>query len=207
MLIQACGGVSLALALEKLLGYNIITPGDNRPQQRTKKMHTFPELIKDHKLESTSKLVDSNPHMPWDGEIERDHWSVTITHPDQSMQMYYSMGIGHRELPKNWKRQLEMKLGTLGLGPIKRYTLAGEAKEALKQPTAPSLADVLNCLASDCRSVQGRFFSEWAAECGYSSDSIQAKKTYDVCCEQAIKFLRLLGRELYETMINDTEWM
>ena len=159
-------------------------------------MNTFKDLIEKHDIKMECRLVDNNPHMTA-SDWEADHWSCTITYEDRYMQLYYSMGIGHREFPKKgYVPDRGVKLSPT--------CLAYEAREKYKKPVKPEFEYVLNCLSLDCSSVQGRFFSEWADEYGYSSDSIKAKETYDVCAEQAISLHRLLGNELYETMLYDT---
>jgi len=168
-------------------------------------MHTFPELIKAHQITMSCEKSHYNPHMTDDHEM--DHWSILIHKGKQSMHTHYSTGIGHRELPKNWLRLLEAKLGTLGPAPIKRYTLAGEAKEALKTPVPPQLKNILNCLVLDASFVQDGCFEDFADNLGYSPDSIKARDTYLHIVEDSKRLKRLLGHELFNTMLTDTEWL
>jgi len=67
----------------------------------------------------------------------------------------------------------------------------------------PSVSDVLSCLASDSASIeQANTFEEWAADLGYSDDSRQAERTYNICLKQAAKLKTFLGSDfdhvLYE---------
>lgn len=70
---------------------------------------------------------------------------------------------------------------------------------ALTEP--PTLADVLDCLASDAASVENASsFEEWCAEYGCDTDSRKAERTYNACKKQADDLKRLLG-SAYEALL------
>ena len=63
----------------------------------------------------------------------------------------------------------------------------------------PSLADVLDCMASDAAGCnQG--FESWCADYGYEIDSRKAEKTYKACKANAAKLHRVFG-DAAETLI------
>lgn len=70
----------------------------------------------------------------------------------------------------------------------------------------PTLADVLDCLASDASSYDNAgTFEEWASEYGYDSDSRKAEKTYKAIKRQAEQLKRTLGQDAYEELLYKTE--
>lgn len=71
---------------------------------------------------------------------------------------------------------------------------------------APTLAEALDCLASDAAGVEhARSFEEWAEEYGYDTDSRKAEKTYRLCVDQASELRALLGHDAYEMLLYHTE--
>lgn len=73
--------------------------------------------------------------------------------------------------------------------------------------TDPTLADVLDCLASDASTVTSalRGFEEWANELGYDTDSRKAYAVYEACQAQAAQLERLLGADAFESLLYKTE--
>lgn len=70
----------------------------------------------------------------------------------------------------------------------------------------PTLADVLDCLASDASGYENaRTFEEWYAEYGYDPDSRRAERTFRVVQQQATRLFTLLGRENYDALLWKTE--
>jgi hypothetical protein len=69
----------------------------------------------------------------------------------------------------------------------------------------PELSGILDCIASDSASVENSTFEEFCADLGYDTDSRRAERTYKVCQRQAEKLERLLGRDLYEDLLWNTE--
>ena len=72
-----------------------------------------------------------------------------------------------------------------------------------KQPT---LAHVLDTLASDAAGVEGaKSFEEWCPEYGYDSDSRKAERIYEACVKQAGELRTLLGEEAYQELLYGVE--
>jgi hypothetical protein len=66
----------------------------------------------------------------------------------------------------------------------------------------PSLAEVLDCLASDAAGLENaRSFEEWAGEYGYDPDSRKALRTFKVVERQASALARSLGDDSYQTLL------
>lgn len=77
---------------------------------------------------------------------------------------------------------------------------------AFKDP--PTLADVLDCLASDASGVENaESFEEWASDLGYDTDSRKAERTYNAIERQAEGLRRLFGREDARALMFDVERM
>jgi len=71
------------------------------------------------------------------------------------------------------------------------------ARLAKIQKVKPALNDVLHSLLSDgAPYFDSELFPDWCDNYGYSDDSIQAKKTYDLCLETGMMLQRGLGLEL-----------
>ena len=66
---------------------------------------------------------------------------------------------------------------------------------------APTLDEVLECLASDAAGVENaKTFEDWCGDYGYDTDSRKAEKTWKTVAQQADKLKSLLGAE-YETLL------
>ena len=61
----------------------------------------------------------------------------------------------------------------------------------------PTVADVLECIASDALSVDSYTdgFEDWATEYGYNTDSRRAERTYNACKRNARKLNKFLTVE------------
>jgi hypothetical protein len=147
------------------------------------------------------------------------HWECVITNPrGYTMRVEYSMGSAHRRwkpkhgieaygLSEHDRKRFQYKPG----GPVPYLLLSQKtiwSEEVIArhtEPVAPTLADVLDCLASDASGFDAAdCFATWAAEYGYSDDSIKARDTYEACGAEAKRLRALLGEE-YETLLYKTE--
>ena len=70
----------------------------------------------------------------------------------------------------------------------------------------PEAAEVLNAVACDAASYNdAKTFEDFADELGYDPDSRKAEKIYNACGKSADNLKTLLGPELYEALLYDTE--
>ncbi len=70
------------------------------------------------------------------------------------------------------------------------------AKLATNQGVAPKLDDVVSSLLLDGSAFfDGERFEDWAANFGYSSDSIKAKETFETCDRVGRDLARHLSRD------------
>lgn len=107
----------------------------------------------------------------------------------------------------NWKGfhwLVVLKMGTRTF-QVFYSTGTGLVDKRTKQPLIPTAQDILNSVKLDSQCVEYSTFEDWAQEFGYSSDSISAKKTYDICQEQRTKLRNFLGREAYNDLIENVE--
>lgn len=104
------------------------------------------------------------------------------------------------QMPRNF----ECTIGIVGRGyhePMTVYFSQGSAHK--KNPT---LAEVLDCLASDASGVDNaRSFEDWANDYGYDTDSRKAERTYHICEKQAQDLKALLGQDAYNQLLYETE--
>lgn len=70
---------------------------------------------------------------------------------------------------------------------------------------APTLPEVLDCLASDASSADQYSFEEWCDNLGFNVDSRQAERTYQTVSKQTDKLRKFLGDSAYDTLVNHVE--
>lgn len=103
-----------------------------------------------------------------------------------------------------WSRRASHWKCTI-IGPNRRK-LTTYFSQGAAHTSEPTAADVLDCLASDASGAENaRSFEDWCSEYGYDTDSRKAKRTYKVIQRQSESLKRLLGPELYETLLWNTE--
>ena len=69
----------------------------------------------------------------------------------------------------------------------------------------PTTEEVLDCLASDSAGIENEgSFENWADGYGYEQDQ-KARRIYQACCRVSEKLIRLLGQDLYNTLLWNTE--
>ena len=74
------------------------------------------------------------------------------------------------------------------------------------RPIPPTVNEVLDCLASDCSGYENeRDFESWAEELGYDTDSRKAESVYNTIGQQCRDLKKLLGNELYNELLFETE--
>lgn len=69
----------------------------------------------------------------------------------------------------------------------------------------PTLADVLDCLASDASGYDGQTFENWASDYGYDTDSRKAEKTFRAIKRQSEQLRRTIGQDAYEELLYKVE--
>ena len=104
------------------------------------------------------------------------------------------------QMPRNFNCTIEFE----GRGYHEPLTVYFSQGSAHKKP--PTLAEVLDCLASDASGVDNaQSFEDWASEYGYDTDSRKAECTYRICEKQAQELKALLGRDAYNQLLYGTE--
>jgi len=144
-------------------------------------------------IEYTCQLSDARRRVIWTGE--------------------FRLGVGHVKWPRKvseypqWFRAPVMSqdelyaLNTVRMNPAaqlkdKQLWADTAAKLAAHQKVSPSLDSVCHSLLSDGSAFfDGQRFEDWAADLGYSEDSIKAKETFDACDEIGRELARALSRD------------
>lgn len=104
------------------------------------------------------------------------------------------------QMPRNFECTIDFE----GRGYHEPLTVYFSQGNAHKKP--PTLAEVLDCLASDASGVDNaRSFEDWASEYGYDTDSRKAERTYHICEKQAQDLKALLGQDAYDQLLHETE--
>jgi hypothetical protein len=169
--------------------------------------HTLEHFLTVTSLKMTVVPAPENPYMEGD-KWECDNWFYTLNTPKRHMSGYFSTGIGHRTYNVGEAR----RLGLWNSNKFKagdrlpsRFVVADAQYAKAFIPTAPTIAAILYCLASDASGIDNaRTFEEWASDLGYDTDSRTAHKTYKVTKRQTQKLKALLGPEWYALLL-DTE--
>lgn len=68
----------------------------------------------------------------------------------------------------------------------------------------PTLADVLDCLATDAQ-CGSETFEDFCANLGYDNDSIKALNTFNAISKQSKELKELLGNDAYKALLEDVE--
>lgn len=173
---------------------------------------TIQDFIAAHGLTMTAEPAASNPNMD-DPMPGASHWLCILTSEHGSkLPVPFSQGSAHRRwkakplygfsrvTPKDWQRFGYKKGGPANFTP--KTVFDKEVYDALTEPTAPDLANVLDCLRSDASSIDdARSFEDWASNFGYDTDSRKAEKTYRACQDSAQALRHLLGRKAYDELM------
>ena len=108
---------------------------------------------------------------------------------------------GSDAMPRNFECTIEKLVRHGSVEEIVTYFSQGSA-----YTKPPTLADVLDCLASDASGVENaKSFEDWASEYGYDTDSRKAEKTYRIIEKQAQELKSFLGADAYDTLLWNTE--
>ncbi len=150
----------------------------------------------------------------WRNQPDRTYWVLTAknTATQDRMSVPYSAGSAawwKLRGPAMHRREGEANYARChtdgGAWPCAEVLRMSWTVEECK-PTPPSLADFLDCLASDAGSYDNaRDFSDWCGEYGYDDDSRTAERTYNMIAEQSRNLRRLLGADSYRELTENTE--
>lgn len=173
------------------------------------------EFIEKHGITMTADRISARTdHAASNWGKDACHYLITLKCGDRAHVFNYSMGAGHvekipyRQIPPDKRRGLTLKdwentprPGTRGL------TLhQAEYQSYVWRPATPKLADVLDCVASDCAGFDNaRSFEDWASEYGYDTDSRKAERTYSAVREQYMAMEAMLGRDALHALMFDVE--
>lgn len=168
------------------------------------------QFVERHNVKLSYQSVPANPH--WPGADGASHYHCTLTVGARSMSLYYSKGAGLRvwkvgaaqlngyQRPKGWKK------GEHAPAPFRPTVYEKEAFEAWTEPEAPTVSEILDCMAADASSVDNcRSFEEWADELGMDQDSRKAEAAYRACVAQANDLRKLLGSADYNVLLQEVE--
>lgn len=87
-----------------------------------------------------------------------------------------------------------------------RHQMTVPFSQGSAHTAAPTVADVLNCLASDSAGLENaQGFEDWCADYGYDTDSRKAERTYHVVERTSAQLMTLLGADAYDALLWRTE--
>jgi hypothetical protein len=173
---------------------------------------TIQEFLAKYPVKVTLVEVPENPTM--DNSLnDMINYHVTLQHEDRAMSLYFSTGLGWVETLTGKSAQgvtyrKRDKLFLVRRGSTLYDANADRSVVSRYRIRKPTAADILDCLASDCSGIDNaRGFEDWASDYGYDTDSRKALATYEQCVKQAAELQRLLGRDAYNELLNQTERM
>lgn len=143
-------------------------------------------------------MIKYNPVLKYINETGI-YWDILIN--DECFN--YFQGIGHLKTSREEKshrftirdHELELKIARALNYSGKRLTM--QDISSIYYYKEPLVDDVLHCLFLDAQASSASFY-DWCSEFGYSSDSIEALKTYHKCQENETKLKKALGKEYYK---------
>lgn len=181
-------------------------------------MTTFLQFATDHGLTMKVAYVgvaadQRSTHKPDTRELSQPWrhflWACTLKFQGRTYSTEYRLGLGHcKRVPLLSSHKAPREAVTTeiarALKPYGRVSIADT--EGYVIPTAPSLSDVLQSLASDARgALNARDFEDFCGEYGYDTDSRSAEKVYAACTQVHLELYKLLGGSLYEQLLDCTE--
>ena len=147
-------------------------------------------MLNDTLVKMGFKLKSRLTKDDFNGREGDSHWEVTISRNDCSYTTDYHQGCAYRRYRGGKKIKFPYTGGTLE-----------QNKRTI--PIEPTLTDVLYCLVSDAQCARDVSFAEWAADMGYSDDSIKAKATYDACRDCYFELRRLCDLDELSELFQD----
>lgn len=151
---------------------------------------TIQEFIAKTGVVMTYRPSFHNPHT--DSSDKMNNYEVKLTSGDYSACLFFSKGKGLLR-DKQTQRLYRVKMSAV-------------YDQERTEPEPPTLAEVLDCMASDALCL-GMTFEEWADEFGYDADSRKAEQTFNRCVEQSKSLRLLLGRSAFDELVNHVERM
>lgn len=175
------------------------------------------DFLDAHAITMDLQEVPENPSM----ENSRDtmiNYFVILKHEDRMMTLYFSTGLGWVEkrcrVPKVQERSGYTWQSASMVSYDKKHKCFIRTEWGGKRHNAddgngqfsnfrikkPTVADVLDCLASDASGAdQG--FEDWAGDLGYDTDSRKAEETYKTIQRQTKELRKLIGGAAFDALL------
>lgn len=183
---------------------------------------TYEEFAAQHGVTIESHWLASRVDIPADQFSKLAcHYQVTLTCNGRTIfNGPYSVGIGVIEnwakknlgkIPPGYRPYGHFNLREALTNPLpygKRYRDDSPYYEGLREMAAkhyrPGVGEILECIASDAAGAD-ESFADWAANYGYSDDSIKAKAIWESCNAIRRTLRDGLGPEKYAQLIECEE--
>ena len=175
---------------------------------------TTKEFITKHDLQLKLTRVLQNPNMEDSREKMINYCVEIFQHKAKPFMTFFSTGLG-------WvvNRVTKKRVQNVTWSPKHNDFLITEKGHVYTEKQInnliasrykiqePNLSEILDCLRMDFSTVECEnfVFENWAESLGYSSDSISAKKTFDLICEQRAEFFKVFGMNVYNDLMQSEE--
>ena len=158
--------------------------------QECNPLPTLRQFISKHEIKFECHRVEARPDGLMDANYPKDGLSVTLA-KDRMRHFRCRVSRGHR-VENNF--------------PLKARSFSLYFSQGSAHTQDPTLADVLDCLASDAAGYENsNDFTGWADDLGYDTDSRKAEKIWRAVKRQAEQLKRTIGEEAYNDLLWNTE--
>ncbi len=156
------------------------------------------------------KLTIGNPSYRFDSTMI--NYAVVLECQGRTMDVEFHTGFGWIEDAKTGEPapgyRLDPASGKI-MPAMRQHLTVYEVEQASKnyRIRRPSPEDILECLAVDAQTLidADYDFDTYCENLGLNNDSIKEKKTFDNTVEEVADLKRVLGRELFEELLQVEE--
>jgi len=123
------------------------------------------------------------------------------SYPAYGWTLTLGIGAGERSVHNTVGQDFYRGIASaVAVEPGGRFTWQRDDYSVFAKP--PTIGEVLQCIASDCQSIEdARNFEEWASEFGFDTDSRKAERTYNACRDEAQTWRTFLGLQRYGELL------
>lgn len=171
---------------------------------------TITDFLTQYPITVELQEVPENPTME-DSREKMINYFVMLKFEGRLMSLYFSTSLGWVETRKGeptsmitYHKPSGDFIKTEWGG--KRYNANDGSMFPRYRVKKPTVADILDCLASDA-SGDGQSFDDWASDFGYDTDSRKAEETYRTIQKQTKELRQLIGRDAFADLVYNTERM
>ena len=134
------------------------------------------------------------------------NWRITLQHKGRDvLTCDYSAGCGHspahnRTFATDYEKRTAIRQECETGYATKGALIAYQFRQGPK--IEPDARDVINSIILDGSAINSPF-TDWAADYGYSTDSIAARAAYDQCLAHGVALRAAVGPSLFDALLEE----